>query len=166
MLDTKCVGSLVVDEFKSAIVTIPLRVAADFEGEAFLIVKVVAVLKNVADAERQRTPILIPVEGVEVVADEAMQLVAVVAVAPVSGWTGFFGDGWVVAVVGVEQSEKRPPCFGVFPGELLAGGCPEDGGIFREPRELMPYSATSIFAGNKLRLVQGVQISPGLYVLI
>jgi hypothetical protein len=51
MLDTKRVGSLVVEEFKSAIVTIPLWGPPYFEGEAFLIVEVVAVLEDVSDAE-------------------------------------------------------------------------------------------------------------------
>jgi hypothetical protein len=81
----------------------PTGIPPNFEGEAFLIVEVVAVLEDVADAERQRTPLLVPVKGVEVVADETMQLISVITVPPVSGWTGFFGDCRVIGVILVEE---------------------------------------------------------------
>jgi hypothetical protein len=81
----------------------PTGIPPNFEGEAFLIVEVVAVLEDVADAELQGTPILVPVEGVEIVADESVQLVAIVAIPPVSGWTGFLGDCRVIGVILVEE---------------------------------------------------------------
>ena len=128
VLDANPVGSLVVDEFYPAVVTVPLWVAVNFERDSFLMVEVVAVFQHVANAELQRAPILVPVERVEVVADEAVKLVAVVAGAPVAWWARLLGDGRIgVVVIVVEESEERPPGVAVLPGDLLAGCFPEDG---------------------------------------
>ena len=85
MLDANPVGGLVVNDFHPAVVAVPLWVAADFECESFLMGEVVAVFQYVADAEFECALCFVPVERVEVVADEAVKFVAIVAVAPVAG---------------------------------------------------------------------------------
>jgi len=128
MRDANPVGGLVVDEFHPAVVAVPLWVAADFERESFLMVEVVAIFQYVADPELECTLRFVPVEGVEVVADEAVKIVAVVAVAPVTWWAWLLRDRWFgVVVVLLEESEERPPRLRVLAGKLLAGCFPEDG---------------------------------------
>jgi len=91
-------------------------------------VEVVAVFQHVADAELECALRFVPVEGVEVIADEAVKFVAVVAGAPVARRPWLFRDRWFgVVVIVVEESEERPPGVAVLPGDLLAGCFPEDG---------------------------------------
>jgi len=85
MLDTKLISVLIEDEFKSAIVPSPLRVPADFECDSFVVLEAVPVFEYVTDAEFDCTCVLVPVERIQVVPDEAVQVVAVVAGAPIPG---------------------------------------------------------------------------------
>lgn len=87
MLDTNLVSSLVVHELQPTIVTVPLWVAAYFEGDALLVLEVIAVPEYITDAELQRTMVFVPAERVEVVTDEAVQFIAIVTVTPVARWT-------------------------------------------------------------------------------
>ena len=130
MGDANPVGGLVVGEFYPAVVTVPLWIAVNFERESFLMIKVIAVLQHVADAELERTPCFVPVERIEVVADEAVKFVAIVTGAPVTWRTRLLRDRWSgVAVVLLEEPEERPPGVAVLAGNLLAGGFPEDGRV-------------------------------------
>lgn len=72
MLDTKHVSRFVVDEFQPAIVTVPLWVPTNFECDALLVLEVVFVFEYVSNAEFERTRILVPIERVQVVSDEAV----------------------------------------------------------------------------------------------
>ena len=73
MGDANPVGGLVVDEFDPAVVTVPLWIAVDVERDSFLMGEVVAVLQHVADAELQRALRFVPVERVEIIADETVK---------------------------------------------------------------------------------------------
>ena len=92
MGDANPVGGLVVDELYPAGVTVPLWVAVDVECDSFLMIEVVAVLQYVADAELECALRFVPVESVEVVADEAVKFVAVVTSAPVARRPWLFRD--------------------------------------------------------------------------
>jgi len=83
MLDTKLVSVLIVDELQSTVVATPLRITTDFECETFVVIKAVPVFKHVTNTEFKYTSLFVPVERVQVVADEAVQLVAVVTGAPI-----------------------------------------------------------------------------------
>ncbi|ELY37652.1 hypothetical protein C496_19120 [Natronorubrum tibetense GA33] len=72
MLDTKLGSRLVVDKFQPAIITLPVGIPADFERDTFLVLEVVLLFESFADTELQRTPILIPVELVQVIANETV----------------------------------------------------------------------------------------------
>lgn len=84
MLDTNHARCLVVDEFEPAVVAVPLEIATEFERDTLVVFEVVAVLQHVADAELKRPAVLIPVDGVKVVAHDPVQLVTVVTIAPVA----------------------------------------------------------------------------------
>jgi hypothetical protein len=72
MLDTKLVSVLIVDELQSTVVTTPLWLTTHLEREAFGVGEVVPVFECVTNAEFDCTLILVPVEGVQIVPNEAM----------------------------------------------------------------------------------------------
>jgi len=86
ILDTKLGSVFVVDEFQAAIVTVPLWVAVQFERDPLVVLEIVAVSEYVTDAEFECTLVFVPVERVEIVTDETVQLVAVFSGAPVPRW--------------------------------------------------------------------------------
>ena len=71
VLDTKLVSVLIVDAFYPTIVATPLRIATDFECDPLVVLEVVPVFEYITDAEFERTSVFVPVERVEIVADEA-----------------------------------------------------------------------------------------------
>ena len=89
VLDTKPVSVFIVDEFYSTVVATPLGITTDFECEPFVVLEVVAVFEYVTDAKFERTSVFVPVERVQIVTDEAVQLVAVVTSSPIPRWTRF-----------------------------------------------------------------------------
>ena len=89
MLDTKLISVFLVDEFQSAVITVPLWIAAYFECDALVVFEVVAILEYVTDAERKCADPLVSIQCVEVVADEAVRLVAIASISPVAWWRGF-----------------------------------------------------------------------------
>jgi len=86
MLDAKLGSVFVVDEFQATVVTVPLRVATDLKRDALVVVEVVPVFEYVTDAKLECTPVFVPVERVEVVVDETVQLVAPFRSDPVARW--------------------------------------------------------------------------------
>jgi hypothetical protein len=84
MLDTKRLSMLIVDELQSTVVATPLWLTTHLEGEAFGVGEVVPVFEYGTDAEFDRTSIFGPVEGVQIVPDEAVQVVSLFPIPPVS----------------------------------------------------------------------------------
>jgi len=120
MLDTKLISVFFVDEFKSAISTVPLWIATDFECETFVVLEAVSVFKHITDAEFECALVLAPLERVEIIADEAVQLVAIITIPPIPRRRWVLGHCRIVTVVSIKELEERPPGLAVFPGDLLA----------------------------------------------
>ncbi|MFB6254650.1 MAG: hypothetical protein ABEI06_08575 [Halobacteriaceae archaeon] len=94
--------------------TVQLWVAFYCKRDTFLRREVVPVFEDITDAELQRTPVIVPVEGVEIVPDEAVEVVAVRLGAPISRRRRFLRHRRVVAMVFVELGEERPARLTVF----------------------------------------------------
>jgi len=85
VLDTKPVSVFIVDEFYLTVVATPLGITTDFECDPLVVLEAVAVFEYITDAKFERTSVFVPVEGVQVVPNEAVQLVAVVT-SPLIPW--------------------------------------------------------------------------------
>ncbi len=85
MLDTKRLSVFIADELSSSVVATPLRITTHFQRDTLVVIEVVPIFEDITDTQFDCTAVLVPVDRVEVVPDEAVQVGAIITIPPIAG---------------------------------------------------------------------------------